>query len=145
MRGTLIVFYGGYMKRTISIILFITIIVCISTHAFSIEPISPLWDNTHSVYATLDFSGTKGTFTASIIGNTDVTDIYLMAWLYYKDSNGEWIEQTTWGAISSESTLGMDRTFTGVSGVEYKVDYTVYVYVGLNCDEISFSEYDTCP
>ena len=78
------------------------------------------------------------------VGNDDVTDIYLMAWLYYKDEHGEWIEQTIWGAISSGSTMGIGRTFTGVSGVEYKVDYKIYVYVDLHCDEINFTVYQTC-
>lgn len=133
------------MKRAISIILFLSIIIYIPALAFGAEPIVPLWDNTHSVYATLDFIGTKGTFTASIVGNDDVTDIYLMAWLYYRDSNGEWIEQTTWGALTQESGMAIDRTFTGISGVEYKVDYTVYVYVGMYCDEINFTVYETCP
>lgn len=133
------------MKKTISIILFLTIIICSPTLTCSAEPIEPLWDNTHSVYATLAFDGTEGTFLISVVGNTDVTDIYLMAWLYYKDSNGDWIEQTTWGALTQDSGLATVRTFTGVSGVEYKVDYTVYVYVGLDCDEISFTEYATCP
>ena len=107
--------------------------------------IQPLWDNTATVFASIDFIGTEGTFTASIIGYEHTTDIYLMAWLYYKDSNGDWVEQTTWGALSNNHTLAMDRTFTGVSGVEYRVDYTVYVYAGLECDEINFSTTEICP
>ena len=135
----------GYMKRIISMIILTMIIMCIPVSVNSADPIVPLWDNTHSVFATINFDGTEGTFTASIVGNSDVTDIHLMAWLYYKDSNGKWVEQTTWGALSTSSTLGMDRTFTGVRGVEYKVDYTVYVYVGTAYDEISFTTYETCP
>lgn len=133
------------MKRVISIILFLSIIIHIPILTFAADTVQPLWDNTNIVYATLDFTGTEGMFTASVVGYSDVTDIYLMVWLYYKDEHGEWIEQTTWGAISSNSTLGMYRTFTGIPGVEYKVDYTVYVYVGLNCDEIIHTAYATCP
>ena len=133
------------MKRATSIVLFLVIVFCLNTSVYSTDAITPLWDNTYSVYATIDFVGTKGTFTASIWGYSHTTDIHLMAWLYYKDSNGEWIEQTTWGALSTETTLEMDRTFNGISGVEYKVDYTVYVYSGMEYDEINFTEYETCP
>ena len=133
------------MKRTTATLLVLAIILCLTTSAYSIDSIQPLWDNTLAIDASIDFDGTEGTFTVCVIGNSDVTDIYLMAWLYYKDSNGDWIEQTTWGAISSKTSLATDRTFTGISGVEYKVDYTVYVYVGLECDEINFSTTKTCP
>ena len=133
------------MKRITSAFILLSIVFCLSTSVYSTDQIEPLWDNTATVYATINFDGTEGTFTASIIGYNHTTDIYLMAWLYYKDSNGNWIEQTTWGALSNGPTLGMDRTFTGISGVEYKVDYTVYVYAGLVCDEINFTTYETCP
>ena len=133
------------MKKTTTLLLSLLLILCLTTSVYSIDPIQPLWDNTMAVDASINFSGTKGTFTVCVVGNSDVTDIYLMAWLYYKNSNGVWVEQTTWGALSSECTLATDRTFTGVSGVEYKVDYTIYVYVGLECDEINFSTTKICP
>lgn len=133
------------MKKIISAITVFTLIVCLATSVYSTDSIEPLWENTFNIDASINFSGTKGTFTASIIGNSNVSDIHLMAWLYYKDSNGQWVEQTTWGALSTETTLAMSRTFTGVEGVEYKVDYTVYVYAGLVYDEINFSTYETCP
>lgn len=133
------------MKKTTSIFMAIIIILCLATSVYSTDLIQPLWDHTLAVDASINFIGTKGTFTVCINGNSDVTDVYLMAWLYYKDSNGDWVEQTTWGAIASTPTLATDRTFTGISGVEYKVDYTAYVYVGLSCDEISFSTSATCP
>ena len=133
------------MRKITSLMLTLTIIFCLTTSVYCTDEIQPLWDNTHSVDASINFSGTEGTFTAYIAGYNNVTDIHLMAWLYYKDSNGDWIEQTTWGALSTNCTLGMDRTFTGVRGVEYKVDYTVYVYVGTAYDEISFTTYETCP
>ena len=133
------------MKKIVSLIVTLVLILNLATSIYSTDLIEPLWDHTWSVDASINFSGTKGTFTACINGNRDVTDIYLMAWLYYKDSNGDWIEQTTWGAIASDPTLAMDRTFNGISGVEYKVDYTVYVYVDLDCDEINFSVTKTCP
>ena len=133
------------MKKIISICICLTIIFCFSITAYSSDVVMPRWNNTISVFATIDFDGTAGTFTASVIGRNNVTDIYVMAWLYYKDSSGNWIQQTTWGAIDQSPTLGMSRRFTGVSGVEYKCEYTIYVYVGLECDEIHHTAYETCP
>ena len=110
------------MKKTISVILSLIIIFSLTSSIYSEDMVEPLWDNTMSVHATIDFLGTKGTFTASIVGYNYATDIHLMAWLYYKDANGNWIEQTTWGALSTTNTLGMDRTFTGISGPPLKVN-----------------------
>lgn len=133
------------MKKIVTIILCLAIITCLTTYSFATNAIQPLWDNTLSVDATLNFTGTEGTFTASIFGYDHTTDIHFMAWLYYKDSNGEWVEQTTWGALSTESTLSLDRTFTAIRGVEYKVDYSIFVYAGLDYDEINLSITRTCP
>lgn len=133
------------MKKTISIFLSVIIALCLATSVYCESAIQPLWDHTFGVFASIDFTGTKGTFTAIVNANSDVTDIYAMAYLYYKDTNGDWVEQTGWGALSSTNVLGMDRTFTGISGVEYKCEFTAYVYVGLDCEEVHYTAYETCP
>lgn len=133
------------MKKVYSLILVITLMFCLITSVSGTDTIQPLWDHTASVFASIDFDGTEGTFTASVIGDREVTDIYATAYLYYKDSSGNWIEVTPWGAVTNTSSLGMDRNFTGISGVEYKCDFTAYVYVGTDCEEITYTAYETCP
>lgn len=133
------------MKKVIPLLLCIFIILCSTTSVYCEDFIQPLWEHTLGVYAAIDFTETQGTFTAIVNANSDVTDIYAMAYLYYKDSNGDWIEQTGWGALSNNNALRMQRTFTGESGVEYKCDFTAYVYVGTDCEEITYTAYETCP
>ena len=105
----------------------------------------PLWDHTDGVTGNIFFNGTTGTFDGHVIGDIDVTDIYVTAYLYYKDTNGEWVYIRPWSFMSTSSTIYYSKNFTAESGVEYKVDYTAYVYVGTDCEEISFSTTNTCP
>ena len=133
------------MKKITLIILFTIVITTVILPCFANNDILPLWDNTDGVTGNLYFNGTTGTFDGHVIGDNDVTDIYVTAYLYYKDSTGEWVYVRPWSFMSNSDTIYYSKNFSAESGVEYKVDYTAYVYVGTDCEEISFSTTNTCP
>lgn len=137
------------MKKLFTILISISIIFCllVSVNADT-SNISPLWDNTHGVSGAIYFSeaaGNTGTYAARIIGYADVTNIYATAILYYKDSNGNWIEKHPWAGMTNSNALIIDKDFTGESGVEYKVELTGYVYVGTYCETVYHTATRTCP
>lgn len=134
------------MKKSISILISIVLTICMITSINADSSnISPLWDNTHAVSGVIYFNGTTGTYIGTIIGDGDVTNIYATAILYYKNSNGDWIEIRPWAGMANIDDLVISKNFTAESGVEYKVELTAYVYVGTDCETVYHTATNTCP
>ena len=132
-------------KSILSIILIIALLFIPITVAAN-NSIQPLWDNTDSILANIAFTGTTGTYSAYITGDPDVTDIIAFAKLYYKDSGGAWVEiPMPWGFLVRSDTLFIAEDFDAQSGVEYKVELEVNVYVEYDCETIYVTTTGTCP
>ena len=110
------------------------------------EPITPMWDNVLSLNATLSFNGTTGNVSAFINGKSGVTNIDATVTLYYKNTNGVWVEQEKdWDYNTNQSLLGISETFTGARGVEYKIVVEATVTKGNVEETVSKTATATCP
>ena len=106
------------------------------------EPITPMWDNVLSLNATLSFNGTTG----NVSGKSGVTNIDATVTLYYKNTNGVWVEQEKdWDYNTNQSLLGISETFTGARGVEYKIVVEATVTKGNVEETVSKTATATCP
>ncbi len=110
------------------------------------DPITPMWDNVLSLNATLTFNGTTGNVSAFINGKSGVTNIDATVTLYYKNTNGVWVEQEkNWDYNTNQSLLGISETFTGARGVEYKIVVDATVTKGNVEETVSKTATATCP
>ena len=78
-----------------------------------IEPDTPQWDNTIAVRCTIEFNGTTGSVSCSIIGKAGTTSISGTLTLYKGN-----IEIQSW-ELDGTSAVSVSDTFTGVSGSTY--------------------------
>lgn len=104
------------------------------------------WTNIRTVTSGITFNGTTGSFTASIIGVNGTSKITASAKLYYKNSSGTWIEiPKSWSYSENSDTMVIYETFTGTSGVEYKVVLDATVTKDGYDEPVSKPSTATCP
>lgn len=136
-------------KRIIAIIMMccmLFMIVPSTIHAVQIYPVQPMWDNTNSFTAKINFSGTTGTVSVVINGDVGVTNITADISLYYKNTSGSWVEiEKDWDYDVDQDWLAIDESFTGVAGREYKIEVNGTVTKGGYAEEISKTATATCP
>ena len=133
-------------KRLISIILAtICLVSCVMPLMVSATDIMPRWDNAQRVNVSLYFTGTSGTVSVYIQGNSDVSNITATATLYHKNWLGIWVESgEEWSYNVNQSYLSASESFTGKSGRQYKVELTGTVTKNGYSESISASATAEC-
>lgn len=87
------------------------------------------WSNIMSVDSGLAFNGRSANYSAVITGVDDVYNITAAAKLYFKNSDGDWVDiPMDWKYSVTGSELVISENFTGVIGREYKVVLSAMVY-----------------
>ena len=88
------------------------------------------WSNIMSVETRLTFDGRSANYSAIITGANDVNNITASAVLYFKNSDGDWVEiPMNWTYDEDVSELVISEDFRGVIGREYKVELSAMVYM----------------
>ena len=133
-------------KRLISIILAtICLVSCVMPLMVSATDIMPRWDNAQRVNVSLYFTGTSGTVSVYIQGNSGVSNITATATLYHKNWLGIWVESgEEWSYNVNQSYLSASESFTGKSGRQYKVELTGTVTKNGYSESISASATAEC-
>ena len=133
-------------NRLISIILAtICLASCVMPLMVSATDIMPRWDNAQRVNVSLYFTGTSGTVSVYIQGNSDVSNITATATLYHKNWLGIWVESgEEWSYNVNQSYLSASESFTGKSGRQYKVELTGTVTKNGYSESISASATAEC-
>ena len=133
-------------KRLISIILAtICLVSCVMPLMVSATDIMPRWDIAQRVNVSLYFTGTSGTVSVYIQGNSDVSNITATATLYHKNWLGIWVESgEEWSYNVNQSYLSASESFTGKSGRQYKVELTGTVTKNGYSESISASATAEC-
>jgi len=121
------------MKRIVSILLMVVLVMSFNSIAFAVEEDSPVvtprWTNVSSINGVLEVDGNEGAFDAVITGYSKVTRITAIAQLYYLNSNNRWVEiPVDWEYSVNFNILGMQETFGASSDFEYKVVISADVY-----------------
>lgn len=136
-------------KRLFSLVMICCLLLALvptGVHAAQKEPISPLWTNTNSVYAAINFNGTTGNVTVSITGKNGVSNITADVKLYYKNTFGTWTEIVKgWAYDVDQMYLVVSESFTGVPGREYKIEVSATVTKGGYGESISKTATEVCP
>ena len=137
------------MKKSIILLLVGCIILsCVYIPISAATPIDAgmcRWINTSSVTGRMTFNGTSGNYSMVIEGINGVTQITATARLYYKHTNGNWIEiPKSWSYSVSENYLAIDEDFTGIIGREYKVELSATVYKDGTGESISKTTTGIC-
>ena len=138
------------MKKLITILLTGIILLSLGIPAFAAMPdngeIQPLWDNIKNLTHNLNFNGTSGLASASVIAGSGTTEIKASLAVYKEvgDDQWEYVDHITKRTTSSTS-MDLNVSFTGESGAYYKSVLNVTVTKnGVDEQEIKF-EYKTCP
>ena len=136
-------------KRLFSLVMICCLLMAmipVSVSAAQKETISPLWDNTNSVTASLDFNGTTGNVYISIMGQSGVSNITADVKLYYKNTFGTWTEIVKgWAYDVDQMYLVVSESFTGVPSREYKIEVSATVTKGGYGESISKTATEVCP
>lgn len=136
-------------KRLFSLVMICCLLFALvptGVHAAQKEPISPLWTNTNSVYAAINFNGTTGNVTVSITGQSGVSNITADVKLYYKNTAGTWTEIVKgWSYDVNQMYLIVSESFTGVPGREYKIEVSATVTKNGYGESISKTATEVCP
>ena len=99
--------------------------------------VSPLWINIARISGKVSVNGSKGSLSALVSGNPEVTKITATATLYYK-SGSSWVKTSTkWNYSVNSDTLTIDEDFSAKSGTKYKVAVEAKVYVGGSFETIT--------
>lgn len=102
--------------------------LCVNIFAGN-DLIAPLWNSILSVKVNIEFDGNSGHVVG--VAKKESTATALDAYLYvYKLVEDEWVYVDGWYDLSFDGVLEMDKTFTGVSGATYKVEFIVTAYTG---------------
>ena len=138
------------MKKRITLLLIGCIILsclCVPISAANSESYGlTRWTNITYIDGTITFDGTSGNYSMVITGVSGVSKITATATLYYKNSNGKWIEiPKDWTYSVNDDELIIDEDFTGVSGREYKVELDATVYKDGYGEPVNKTTTKTCP
>ncbi|MBP3919575.1 MAG: hypothetical protein J6I50_10460 [Clostridia bacterium] len=122
------------MKRKVALLLLGCIILscfCVPVSASTeIDTGMYRWSNIMSVETRLTFDGRSANYSAIITGANDVNNITASAVLYFKNSDGDWVEiPMNWTYDEDVSELVISEDFRGVIGREYKVELSAMVYM----------------
>lgn len=122
------------MKRKVALLLLGCIILscfCVPVSASTeIDYGVYRWSNIASVEARLGFNGRSGNYSVVLKGANDVNNITASAVLYFKNSDGDWVEiPMDWTYEVTDSELVISEDFRGVIGREYKVELSAMVYM----------------
>lgn len=136
-------------KRLFSLVMICCLLFALvptGVHAAQKEPVSPLWTNTNSVYAAINFNGATGNVTVSITGKNGVSNITADVKLYYKNTAGTWTEIVKgWSYDVNQMYLIVSESFTGVPGREYKIEVSATVTKNGYGESISKTATEVCP
>lgn len=136
------------MKKLISIILTCVLMLSmlsVVTYGAAPEQISPMWDNAHTFTAALKFTQTTGKITVTVVGQPGVTNISAEVKLYYKNSAGSWVKEEDWTYDADQMYLTITESFTGTTGVEYKIEVEADVYKEGSTETLSRTVTAICP
>lgn len=123
-------------------------ILCITSVSAAVGNgmISPLWLYTNTASCTIDFDGTDGTVSISVIGTSSVTRITATVDFYYKNWLGVWVEDDQgWEYAVNSTRLKVTETFKAKSGREYKAVLNATVYSGSSSETVSDTGTGKCP
>ena len=133
-------------KMLCSLLLVAFMITCvIPVSAAAPSELVPLWDNLTDFNPKLMFYNNIGYFTVNIRGESGTSNITASARLYYKSTNGAWIEiSQDWDYSVNQSKLVISESFSATSGIEYKIEIDVDVTVGNYTETVSKTVFATC-
>lgn len=137
------------MKRKIALLLLGCIILscfCVPVSASTeIDYGVYRWSNIMSVETRLTFDGRSGNYSAVLTGADDVYHITASADLYFKNSDGDWVEiPMDWTYEVTDSELVISEDFRGVIGREYKVVLSAMVYMNGYGEPLSKTSTKVC-
>ena len=134
------------MKKILSIILALSMIIGVSVGVYAVHPInnSPQWSNISTLVSGLGFSGTSGTASGSVDGKSGVTKIEGTLTVY-KLSGNSWVYVNSDSCTTTDDYLVLSVSFSGVSGVEYKSVFHVAVTRNGIVETENKYNYETCP
>lgn len=143
-------------KKSLSILLALTLLFSMTiavnaqtnlTSASSQSPggtIQPYWAQTSTITIGLSFSGSKGTLSYSVLGNSGTTRIDGVAVLERLNSNGTYTEITRWTGITINSDyLPWNATYYVSTGYTYRFTFTCTVYRNGTTETIPMSYSNT--
>lgn len=114
--------------------------------AAQIPSTSPLWENINGLTATLTFNRNTGNVTVVVTGKTNVTNITATVDLYYKESNGSWVEiENDWSYNVNQKSLVILESFNATPGREYKIVVDGTVTMAGYVEDFSKTVISTCP
>lgn len=110
------------------------------------DQVLPMWDNTFTFSADLEFTQTTGDVTVTIIGQSGVTNITSEIKLYYKNIAGVWVEiPNNWQYNTNQMYLSVSESFSGVAGREYQIQVVANVKKNNTVETISKTVTAICP
>lgn len=129
------------MKKLLVFMCAISLLFCLTvqTNAAVNETISPQWINTSRVECFISFSGTSGSITCKVIGQT-ATESIKGSLKLYKDN----VEIDSWD-IDERLAASISESFTGVSGCTYKLVLDVDVTRNGIVEPIEVESSKKCP
>ena len=99
--------------------------------------VSPLWINIARISGKVSVNGSKGSLSALVSGNPEVTQSKATATLYYK-SGSSWVKTSTkWNYSVNATLLPISETFSASSGKTYKVVLSGTAYAGSTSEAFS--------
>lgn len=118
------------LKLLVSAVLLAALMSALCVNIFAgNDLIAPQWNSIISVKVNIEFDGNGGYVVG--VAKKESTATALDAYLYvYKLVEDEWVYVDGWYDLSFDGVLEMDKTFTGVSGATYKVEFIVTAYTG---------------
>lgn len=137
------------MKRKVALLLLGCIILscfCVPVSASTeIDYGVYRWNNIAFVSTGLTFNGRSANYSAIITGADEVNNITASAVLYFKNSDGDWVEiPMDWTYEVTDSELVISEDFRGVIGREYKVELSATVYMNGYGESISKTSTKVC-
>ncbi len=118
----------------------------IAVNAAQKPEIETQWTNTMGVTTYVSFVDTTGYVVVSITGRSGVTNITGDIQLYYKNTNGDWVEiPKDWDFSVDILMYGTELKFTATPGREYKAVMTATLTKNGICETISKTATEVCP
>ena len=118
------------VKLVVSAVLLAALMSALCVNIFAgNDMIAPLWNSLLSAAVNLEFAGNEGHALGEARKKSTATAIE--AFLYvYELVEDKWVYVDGWYDLKFSGALEMDKTFTGVSGTTYRVEFIVTAYTG---------------
>ena len=134
------------MKKHAFILSLCLSLLLMAVNVYSTIPIdySPQWNCIYRMSSTIGFDGLNGEADASVFGKSGTTHIDGTLTVY-RQSGNEWVYVDSTSDSVSQSGLGLQVNFTGISGAYYKAVFEVSVICNGVEESTSKTSYKTCP